>query len=326
MIPSSATYALSLADYWNERIEDLIYTTDGRFCATHGVDGYYVRIAPRFEQGGLKGRVPTRNTEGEEMLATDLIGMEFLCLVRCGLRRADDPHVLNTLKVVDAELRRDTPSGPSYHRYNGDAYGEKADGTPYDGEDGIGRLWPLLTGERGHYAVAANQDAHPYLEAMARMTGPGGLIPEQVWDSEAIPAYNLFPGKPSGSAMPLIWAHAEYLKLLAAQADGSSSDALPVVEERYKGVRPTAANWHWCDDMPFDRMPSGRGLSIERPQPFEVTCSLGQPGEQKRSSTPTAFGLHAVRFSPEDLKGAASIALTLSDRADRPVTIAIDAA
>jgi glucoamylase len=182
----------------------------------------------------------------------------------------------------------------------------------------------LLTGERGHYAVAANQDGHPWLEAMARMTGPGGLIPEQIWDSEAIPQYHLFPGKPSGSAMPLIWAHAEYLKLLAAQTDGSSSDALPVVEQRYPhGAKPEAANWHWCDDMPFDHMPSGRGLSIERPQAFEVTFTLGHSGEQKRSSETTAFGLHVVRFSPDDLKGAGTLALTISDRADRPINITI---
>ena len=79
----------------------------------------------------------------------------------------------------------DTPSGPCWHRYNEDGYGEHDDGSAYDGT-GRGRAWPLLTGERGHYELCAGRDPLPYLEAMARMASPGGMLPEQVWDAAPI--------------------------------------------------------------------------------------------------------------------------------------------
>src|ERR1700674_486644 len=120
--------------------------------------------------------------------------------------------MVNTIKVVDELLRVKLPQGPVWYRYPGDGYGEHEDGSPFDGS-GVGRAWPLLTGERGHGELLLGNDPLPYLEAMARMTGPSGLIPEQVWDAEPIPERGLYPGKPSGSAMPLVWAHAEFIKL-----------------------------------------------------------------------------------------------------------------
>ena len=296
--PAERDYLLSLADCWNERIEGWSYVEGGPFCAEAGVDGYYVRIAPRARDGGLKGNIDVRNRDDLHTKAEDMVGLEFLYLVRTGLRRADDPKIVSTLKVIDQVLRVETPSGPCYRRYNGDGYGEKADGTAYDGE-GVGRLWPLLTGERGHYALAAGEDAQPYLDAMARMTGPGGLLPEQIWDGEAIPERGLFPGKPSGSAMPLVWAHAEFLKLLAAQANGRPAELLDVVQSRWDGQQPEAATWHWRSNSPFSQMPKGRDLSIEAQAPFVL--SVGD--EAPRPSEPLYFGMHGVRIASAELKG-----------------------
>ncbi|GGF33119.1 glucan 1,4-alpha-glucosidase [Youhaiella tibetensis] len=325
MAPEERDYVLSLADCWNERIEDWTYTTGGPLCAPHGVDGYYVRIAPRSDQKGLRGVVEIRNVGGEETAAADLVGLEFLTLVRSGLRAADDPGILNTVKIIDAVLRRETPSGPSYHRYNGDGYGEHADGSPYDGK-GIGRLWPLLTGERGHFAISADGDARPYLDAMSRMTGPGGLLPEQIWDSDPIPERGLWPGKPSGSAMPLIWAHAEFLKLLAAQADGRPSEALAVVEQRYGGKRPTAAQWHWRENSPFDALPAGRALLIERGAPFILRYRLADGAQpREKPSAPTQLGMHGVLFAPADLPAGATLSFSFADDASEggDLTIAL---
>ncbi|MGH6876173.1 MAG: glycoside hydrolase family 15 protein, partial [Rhizomicrobium sp.] len=212
----SANYLRSLADCWNERIEEWTYARHGPLAQSHGVDGYYVRIGPAPAQGGLKGSVDLRNRPGVSVPAAALVGTEFLHLVRMGLREPDDPRIRNTLAVTDALLKVETPCGIAWHRYSGDGYGEQADGSPYDGM-GIGRAWPLLTGERGHYELQSGRDPLPWLEMMTRMTGPQGLIPEQVWDSASIPARGLEPGKPSGSAMPLVWAHAEFLKLLYAR-------------------------------------------------------------------------------------------------------------
>ena len=58
---------------------------------------------------------------------------------------------------------------------------------------------------------------------MEALAGESGLLPEQVWDSADIPDRGLFIGHASGSAMPLVWAHAEYLKLCRSLRTGRSS-------------------------------------------------------------------------------------------------------
>jgi glucoamylase len=310
-------YLLSLADSWNERIEEWTYVTGGPFCKSTGVSGYYIRLAPRGVDGGLSGPVLLKNRDDDGSIAAgDLIGMEFIYYVRSGLRAADDPRILNTVNVVDTFLKVDTPSGPSYHRYNNDGYGENADGSAFDGS-GIGRLWPLLTGERGHYAVCAGESAQPYLEAMVRMTGPGGLIPEQIWDTDAIPERGLYPGKPSGSAMPLVWAHAEFLKLLAAETNRRPVEMLNSVEDRYGAKVPNAKVWHWRVSSPITLLPKGKAILIERDEPFLLHFGFNgwhRPADQQ--STPSHFGMHGVKFDADELDGAAELDFTfyLTDR------------
>ena len=147
----------------------------------------------------------------DRRLAIHLVSPDALALVRFGVRAADDQRIRDTVKVIDAVLKMETPSGPVWHRYNGDGYGEHADGAPFDGT-GIGRGWPLLTGERAHYELAAGRAevATTLLGALERFANEGGLISEQVWDAADIPERELYFGRPSGSAMPLVWAHAEY--------------------------------------------------------------------------------------------------------------------
>jgi glucoamylase len=168
----------------------------------------------------------------------------FLELVRHGLKSPHDPHIMESVQVYDAVLRRDLPYGPLYYRYNFDGYGEQADGSPYQGT-GIGRLWPLLAGERGHYAVASGEDPLPYLRAMEGAASDGGLIPEQVWDGPDIPERELFFGRPSGSAMPLVWAHAEYVKLLRSILTGSIFETQPLVVNRYANQKANTSRLFW---------------------------------------------------------------------------------
>ncbi|WDR02668.1 glycoside hydrolase family 15 protein [Devosia algicola] len=294
-------YLLSLADCWNERIEDWTYTTSGEYCADRDIGGYYVRMSPRPMQGGINGSIDVRNVAHGEIAATGLLGLEFLYLVRTGLRKADDKRIVDTVRLVDEILRVETPNGPSFHRYNGDGYGEHADGSPFDGQ-GIGRLWPLLTGERGHYAVAAGEDARPYLAAMAKMTGPGGLIPEQVWDSEPLPDRGLMPGKPSGSAMPLVWAHGEFLKLLACITTERPTELLDDVDTRYGGTIPEAEVWHWRETSPFQSVPKGRGINIEATEPFILHHSLDDWHHKDDSkSAPGPFGMHILALTKDQL-------------------------
>ncbi len=174
------------------------------------------------------------------MPASAQIGVDFLQLVRFGLRRADDPLIAATVRLADMLLKVDTPDGPVWHRYNDDGYGEHDDGSAFDGT-GRGRAWPLLTGERGHYELAAGRDPLPLLLAMVRMASPGGMLPEQIWDAAPIPSRGLEPGRPTGSAMPLAWTHAEYVKLVVSRSLGRPFDRPQRVWQRYAGRRPRLA-------------------------------------------------------------------------------------
>ncbi len=198
----AATYCRELADDWNASIEEWTYASGTRLAREHGVDGHYLRIAsPEVLSGApLSTPVPVRNRpESQSMVPGDeLVGTDFLALVRFGLRRPDDPRILSTLAVADALLRTETPNGPVWHRYNGDGYGEHADGAPFDGT-GIGRGWPLLVGERGHYELEAGRDPRPYLAAMRRFASRGRMLPEQVWDAPDVPEHGLVHGQASGS-------------------------------------------------------------------------------------------------------------------------------
>ncbi len=165
--PAGREFALALADYWNAHIEDWTAVYDTPLARRNGVHGYYIRNAPTEHEvnpRALLDVLPIKNRIHDPALsAAEQVGVDFLQLVRFGLRLADDPLILDSIQVIDRLLKVDTPSGPSWHRYNGDGYGEHDDGAPFDGV-GRGRAWPLLTGERGHYELAAGKDPLPYLE------------------------------------------------------------------------------------------------------------------------------------------------------------------
>ena len=289
-----AAYALSLADDWNARAESWVYARDTGLDREHGTRGHYVRVAPP-GQVAQSGEVALRNRGRESLPARDLLGLEYLYLVRLGLRAPDDPRIRDTTRLVDAVLRVDMPAGPYYRRYNEDGYGEHEDGRAFDGT-GVGRAWPLLSGERGHYALLAGEDPKPYLEAMLASASQGGMLPEQVWDAAPIPERNLLPGRPTGSAMPLAWAHAELLKLVAAIRLGEPVERLRVVADRYRAARaPEVA--HWREQVPCDGVDRGGTLLVEAGSAFVLR--LGRDGWQHvedHASRPIGFGLHGVRL------------------------------
>lgn len=273
----ASTYCLELADDWNASIEEWTFASGTALATKHGVDGYYVRLAATEVAAGAPISTPVRlrNVSSDRSLvrADTVVGTDFLSLVRFGLRQADDPRIVSSLIVADALLRTETPNGPVWHRYTGDGYGEHADGRAYDGA-GIGRGWPLLVGERGHFELAAGRDARPYLEAMRRMASPGGMLPEQVWDADDIPSRGLFSGRPSGSAMPLVWAHAEFIKLARSIALGHPVDRPERTWHRYQGVAPVATRATWRFAIPRTSMRSGLRLRLEVLAPVRARVSL----------------------------------------------------
>ncbi len=247
------------------------------------------------------------NRGGETYRVADLVGLEFLALVRHGLRAASDPRVVDTVAVVDATLRVELRGHPYFHRYQDDGYGEHTDGSPFDGS-GIGRAWPLLAGERGHYAIGHGEDPLPYLRAMAASTGRGHLIPEQVWDTDAIAQRRLFPGSPSGSAMPLVWAHAEFLKLHSAAVHGVAFDRIAAVAERYATERNTGVA-HIRDEPRI--VTSATTLVIRWSGPFLLHIGTnGWTSPRDLTSKPSAFGLHEVRVERSAFAEASTLEFT----------------
>lgn len=302
--------ALDLADDWNERLESWCYVHDTAQAREYGVTGYYVRIATPDKAGDLSSWVQLRNRAGESILASALISLDFSWLVRLGLRKATDPRIQDTIKMVDRLLKVETPSGALYHRYNEDGYGEYADGRPFDGS-GIGRGWPLLVGERGHLALQSGEDPLPWLQTMWRCSSSGGLLPEQVWDTAPILELGLEPGRPSGSAMPLLWSHAEFLKLLVAREQGKPLELLQAVEQRYGTQERTPMAWRWREEVPVLQLHIGRELIIEDREAFVL--HMGFDGWQRvedRVAVPGPLGLWAVPLSLADLASADELNFT----------------
>ncbi|MGW8313702.1 MAG: glucan 1,4-alpha-glucosidase [Desulfuromonadales bacterium] len=316
-MPDHAHYLRETADTWNDAIERWIYVTGTDLAREHGVDGYYVRIAPPeiceaasplTGYVAIKNRPPGQSNEP----AAHIISPDALALVRFGLRAADDCRICNTVNVIDALLKVETDSGPAWHRYNDDGYGEHEDGAPFDGT-GIGRAWPLLTGERAHYELAAGRPAlaRDLRAALERFAGESGLLPEQVWDSQDIPERELFNGRPSGSAMPLVWAHAEYIKLCHSLADGRVFDMPPHTVQRYL-VDKTTSNLHpWRFNHKCRGLPRGRVLRIELLAPARVHWSTDNWATVHDSDTKASgFGIHYLDIPSQDMKSRNALVFT----------------
>lgn len=294
-----AVFLRETADAWNSGIERWIYVRGTEIAKKVGVDGYYVRITPPETADAASpssGFVPIKNRPaGQSNLpASQIVSPDALALVRFGLRAPDDPKILDTIRVIDTLLRVETPFGPAWHRYNDDGYGEHADGSPFDGT-GVGRLWPLLTGERAHYELAAGnkQEADRLMKVMAAFASEGGMIPEQIWDSRDMPERELFFGRPSGSAMPLVWAHAEYIKLLRSLRDGRVFDTPPQTFERYVRKKAESSLSIWRFNHKCRTMPSATTLRIEVLSPATVHWSSDGWNEAYDVDTKdSGLGLH----------------------------------
>lgn len=265
--PEIATYCREVADYWNQKIEEWFYVKGTSLADKHQVEGYYIRInqegVPAEKLKGKDIYVHNHPKESSHIPATEMISPDALALVRFGLRAADDPRILNTIKVIDATLMTETPFGPCWHRYTHDGFGEHEDGSPYDGT-GIGRAWPLLTGERAHYEIAAgNMERAALLSKAIEGFTNNGLIPEQIWDTADIPEKGLFLGKHSGSAMPLVWAHAEYIKLCRSLKIKKVFDMPVNTQKRYIQDDTQSCLDIWRIDHPINEIRREQKLRIE---------------------------------------------------------------
>jgi glucoamylase len=220
----------SIADSWSKKpgdnIETWTYTTTGGF----GNGKYYTRL-----QGAASiNEIWNPNSETMFSLGNgagtyrekDVLDGGFLELVRFGIRAAMDPAILDTIPVYEAVVGVNLPGiGMGFHRYNHDRYNfDDATGGQTDG-----MIWPIFTGERGHYALQKAVESgrsipdidaavEPYIQTMEKMATPQDFLPEQVWEDGPL------VGKATGSATPLGWSHAEYLRLLRSRNDRAVFD------------------------------------------------------------------------------------------------------
>jgi glucoamylase len=308
------------ADAWNDNIERWLYATGGDLAQQLGIEGYYVRIAPPDTDiagaaSPTQGFVPIKNRPpGEDgQRAYHMISPDALALVRFGLRAADDPRILNTLRAIDALLAVELPQGPCWYRYNGDGYGEHKDGSAFNGT-GIGRPWPLLAGERAHYCLAAGHrdEAEALLSVIENSTlGQSRLLPEQVWDAADIPSLELFRGKPTGSACPLVWAHSEYVKLRRSIRDNKIFDQPPQTVKRYLVDKHVRQIFGWRFNNKTRTIPRNKALRIVLLTPARVHWSIdGWNTAHDTDTRDTGLGIHTLDLPTASLPAGAQVVVT----------------
>ena len=248
-LDDTAAFLESYADFLAAHLEEWTVVSDG----------YFVRLNPAKQgevasPGDVDNAILTLTSqppgESGSFPAAEIVDGGFLQLVRYGILAPDNPVVLKTLKKTDAKLKTVTPFGPCWRRYNHDGYGQRPNGAAYQ-KWGKGRSWPLLTGERGHYELAAGNDSSQLVQAMEGFGGSTHLLPEQIWDEADLPEANMHSGGPTGSAVPLCWAHSEYLRLLRSRSDGKVFDLIPEVAERYGKKTPESQIEFWLLQHPI---------------------------------------------------------------------------
>ncbi len=277
--PERGDFYAVFADWIESNLEPWTVTDDGVLLPN--IRRHYMRIRPpapgdRYYNPAVgDGRLQLANRgpgEKSNFDAREIIDAGFLELVRYGIRSPHDPLIVDSLKVVDAVLRVNTPYGPCWRRYNHDGYGQKHDGGSYEGW-GQGRAWPLLTGERAHYELAAGNDIQALVRAMEQFSSEGGMLPEQIWDAPDLPQAGMFLGRPSGSAMPLAWAHSEYIKLLRSRQDGEVFDRVGPVYNRYSAARRELPIEIFKRSHVLTKIAAGKTMRIIDCSPFRVLWS-----------------------------------------------------
>ncbi len=292
---ASALIYLAAADDWARNVERWTATTTGKY----GDGNYYIRISEKGEPDG--GHKIELNNNAGSFNENEIVDAGFLELVRLGIKSADDPLIAKSIKIIDQLIKVDTPNGPAFYRYNHDGYGEMDDGRRWnwDGKyTGKGRLWALLSGERGQYEIAecgmrnadskaetrpvgsmspaANAEclavARTRLDSMLAFANEGLMIPEQVWDSPKIPNADkqyvpeLKFGEGTGSATPLAWSMGQFIRLATNLKAGKNLDTPQVVYDRYKNGIPGQVSDAGGTDIEFVLPPLKAGEVIRFPR------------------------------------------------------------
>ena len=227
--PAAAVRYTATADEWFHKVKGWTVTKTGAY----GPE-YFLRITQHGKPDA--GEKVVLTSDSGTFDEREIVDPSFLELVRMGVMRPDDPTILASLAVTDKILGTQTPTGPGWHRYVHDGYGESADGVSYTGH-GIGRIWPFLAGERGEYEIASGHDGRLYLDTMMKQSNDGGMMPEQVWDLPTSPKPSLVFGKPNGSGNPMGWTTGQFIRLAMSVKEHRVVETPSIVLEHFKGMQ-----------------------------------------------------------------------------------------
>ncbi|MGB6220049.1 glycoside hydrolase family 15 protein [Haloferula sp.] len=314
----AARILLDHADWLSSHLEEWTATTRGQ--QLEGKPRHYIRITPADPEDPIaspdadQAMIELANGGGHHP-ARDIVGGDFLHLVRLGIRAADDPVIVDSLAVIDHVIKRELPQGPGWRRYNFDGYGQKDDGSAYDGT-GVGRCWPILTGERGHYELAAGNDPLPFIETLEKFANAGGMLPEQVWDADDLPHASMHRGGPTGAAMPLCWSHAEYLSLVHSRKNGVVFDRIEPAFQRYVKNKIGSQIEVWTLAHRLQRISPGKTLRIVTDHPAKIQWSTNDwISADYLETTDTGLGCWFADLPTSELSEGSSVsfAILLSD-------------
>lgn len=147
---------------------------------------------------------------------------------------------------------------------------------------------------------------------MAHTASPGGMIPEQVWDDRPVPQRRLRRGRPTGSAMPLAWAHAEFIKLAVSRGLGRPFDRPQAVWDRYNGAVPTATTAFWWPHAGIRQFPAGVTLVIALPDAGVVYWGTnGWSNITKTEARDTGVGFFAATLNTSTLRKGERVNFTI---------------
>jgi glucoamylase len=290
---ASAAIYTAAADDFARNVERWTATTTGKY----GDGNYYLRLS--FDEDPDDGQPFDMGNGGGTFDEREIVDAGFLELVRLGVRSPQDPLVAKSLEVVDKVIKVETPNGATFYRYNHDGYGEMDDGRPwnFDGKyTGKGRLWALLAGERGQYelSLGRNADAARRLDAMAGFANAGGMIAEQVWDRPESPRPEFKFGEGTGSATPLAWSMAQFIRLATNLQEGRNLDTPDIVAARYafKPEQPPRANADFQFPAPEVRalMRAGTTLRVTGGARVQGSRAFVLAGSERREVRPDAHG------------------------------------
>ena len=239
--PVSAAVWRGVADDYQRSIKGWTVTTTGPLAPR-----YFIRLS---KTGDPNAAISYNVGNGGPTLdQRSVIDAGFLELARLGELSPTDPDILASLPVVDATIRSNTASGPGWHRYNGDGYGDRSsDGRPWAPSGvGTGHLWPALSSERAEQSLQTGDatGAAALLDGMDQFAGGVSLIPEQDWESPNLApspfgtppetaSIGFVNGEPAGSAGPLNWSAASFVRLFADIGAGGLGDRPQSTYQRY---------------------------------------------------------------------------------------------